>query len=172
MDLTFQLHAQYCSWQHRTWLSPPDVSTAERHFRFGPANSSFLELLVIAVCSSPVVYLDSFQPRELIVWEYLFCLFIQSMRFSQQESWHGLLFPPPRDRILSELFTMTRPSWVALCSMVTASLSYTSPFAMTRLRSMKAILKKKSDNLGVKLDYIREKSKCSLALLRGNFCYE
>ena len=72
-----------------------------------------------------------------------FCLFIQSTRFSQRESWHGLLFPPPRDHILSELFTMTRPSWVALCSMVTASSSYTSPFAMTRLWSMKSILKKK-----------------------------
>ena len=34
-------------------------------------------------------------------------------------SWHwsGLPFPPPVDHILSELSTMTHPSWVALHSM-------------------------------------------------------
>ena len=37
-------------------LSPPDISTAECRFHFGPASSIFLELLVIALCSSPVAY--------------------------------------------------------------------------------------------------------------------
>ena len=36
------------------------------------------------------------------------------MGFSQQEYWSGLLFPLPVDHILSELFIVTRPSWVAL----------------------------------------------------------
>ena len=46
-----------------------------------------------------------------------FCLFILFMGFSRQESWSGLPFPPPVDHILSELFTMTCPSWVALHGM-------------------------------------------------------
>ena len=37
-------------------LSPPDISTTEYHFHFGPASSFFLELLVTALCSSPVAY--------------------------------------------------------------------------------------------------------------------
>ena len=42
-----------------------------------------------------------------------FCLFILFMGFSRQEYWSGLLFPSPVDHILSDLSTMTRPSWVA-----------------------------------------------------------
>ena len=34
--------------------------------------------------------------------------------FSRQEYWSGLPFPSPVDHILSELSTMTHPSWVAL----------------------------------------------------------
>ena len=62
MDLTFQVPVQYYSLQHRTLLSPPDTSTMERHFHFGPIALFFLELLVIALCSSPVVLLDTFRP--------------------------------------------------------------------------------------------------------------
>ena len=39
------------------------------------------------------------------------------MRFSWQVYWGGLPFPPPVDHVLSELSTMSRPSWVALPSM-------------------------------------------------------
>ena len=35
------------------------------------------------------------------------------MRFSRQEYCSGLPFPSPVDHILSDLYTMTRPSWVA-----------------------------------------------------------
>ena len=42
-----------------------------------------------------------------------FCLFILFMGFSRQEYWSGLPFPSPVDYILSDLSTMTRPSWVA-----------------------------------------------------------
>ena len=41
------------------------------------------------------------------------CLFILFMGFSRQEYWNGLPFPSPVDHILSDLSTMTRPSWVA-----------------------------------------------------------
>ena len=46
-----------------------------------------------------------------------FCLFILLMGFSRQEYWSSLPFPSPVDHILSEFFTMTYPSWVALHSM-------------------------------------------------------
>ena len=42
-----------------------------------------------------------------------FCLVILFMRFSRQEYWSGLPFPSLVDHILSELSTMTRPSWIA-----------------------------------------------------------
>ena len=42
-----------------------------------------------------------------------FCLFILFMGFSRQEYWSGSPFPSPVDHILSDLSTMTRPSWVA-----------------------------------------------------------
>jgi len=46
-----------------------------------------------------------------------FCLFILLMAFSRQEYWSGLSFSSPVDYILSELSTMTHPSWVALHGM-------------------------------------------------------
>ena len=39
------------------------------------------------------------------------------MGFSRQEYWSGLPFPSPVDHVLSELSTMTCPSWVDLHSM-------------------------------------------------------
>jgi len=39
------------------------------------------------------------------------------MGFSSQEYWNGLPFTSPVDRVLSELSTMTCPSWVALHGM-------------------------------------------------------
>ena len=56
MDLTFQVPLQYCSLQHQTLFSPPDTSTTERRFRFGPAALFFLELLVIALYPSAIAY--------------------------------------------------------------------------------------------------------------------
>ena len=55
-------------------------------------------------------------------WEKCYCLgedlgqpdrCVLFMGFSRQEYWSGLPFPSPVDHILSDLFTMTRPSWVA-----------------------------------------------------------
>ena len=127
MNLTLRVPIQYCSLQHWTLLSPPDTTINEHHFCFcllsppdttinehhfcfGPATSYFLELFVIALCSSPVAY-----------WTHSnlgasssgisFCLFILPLGFSRQEYWNGLPFPPPTDYVLSELFTMTYLSW-------------------------------------------------------------
>ena len=43
--------------------------------------------------------------------------FIQLMRCSQQVYWGVLPFSPPVDHILSELSTMTQPSWLAVHGM-------------------------------------------------------
>ena len=45
-----------------------------------------------------------------------FCHFILFMGFSRQEYWSGLSVPSPVDHVLSELSTMTDPSWVVLHS--------------------------------------------------------
>ena len=105
------------SLQHQNLLSPPDTSTTEHHFCFGSAASFFLELLVIALCSSPVAYWTPSDLEGSSSGVKPFCLFILFMVFSWQEYWSGLLFPPPVDHVLSKVFTMTHPSWVALHGM-------------------------------------------------------
>ena len=110
MDLTFQVPMQYCSLQHRTFLLSPVTSTAGYHFCFGSIPSFFLELFLHW---SPVAY---WAPTDLESSSFSilsFCLFILFMGFSRQEYWSGLPFPSPVDHILSDLSTMTHPSWVA-----------------------------------------------------------
>ena len=53
MDLTFQVHMQYCSLQHRTLLLSPVPSTTRYCFCFGSIPSFFLELFLHW---SPVAY--------------------------------------------------------------------------------------------------------------------
>ena len=64
-----------------------------------------------------------------------FCLFILFMGFLWQEYWSGLPFPPPVDHVLSELSTMTRPSWVALHGMAHSFIELRKP-----LRHDKAVI--------------------------------
>ena len=111
MDLTFQVPMQYSSLQHWTLLSPPNTSTTEHLFHFGPTSSFFLELLVIVLCSSRVAYWPWGHSSSGII---SFCLFKLFMKFLQQEYWSVLLFPPPVGHVLSELFIMTGLSWVTL----------------------------------------------------------
>ena len=102
---------QYCSLQHRILLLSPVTSTAGYCFCFGSNLSFFLELFLHW---PPVAYwapTDLGSPSFSIL---SFCLFILFMGFSRQEYWSGLPLPYPVDHILSDLSTMTRPSWVAL----------------------------------------------------------
>ena len=62
------------------------------------------------------------------------------MGFSQQAYWSGLPFPPPEDHILSELFTMIHPSWMALNSMAHSFIELLKP-----LYHNKAIIKASFD---------------------------
>ena len=100
---------QYCSLQHRTLLLSPLTSTIVCCFCFGSVSAFFLELFLHW---SPVAY---WAPTNLSSSFSIlsFCLFILFMGFSRQEYGSGLPFPSPVDHILSDLSTMTCPSWVA-----------------------------------------------------------
>ena len=104
---------QYCSLWHQTLLSPPDISTTGCYFCFGPTSSFFLGISPLF----PSSILNTFQHGRLIfqcrIFAFSYCLW----GLSQQEYWSDLPFPPPVDHILSELFTMTCLSWVALHGM-------------------------------------------------------
>ena len=113
IDLTFQVPMQYCSLQHQTLLPSPVTPTTGCSFCFGSISSFFLELFLHR---SPVVY---WAPTSLGVHlsvSYLFAFSCCSWG-SQGEYWSSLPFPSPGDHVLSELSTMTRPSWVALPGM-------------------------------------------------------
>ena len=80
VDLTFQVPMKYCSLEHGILLSPPDTSTTECRFRFGPAASFILELL-IALHSSPVAYWTPSILGGSSFGVISFCLFILFMGF-------------------------------------------------------------------------------------------
>ena len=101
--------------------------------------SCFLLSGVVSIC--PLLFcsnmLDTFRPEGLIFYCHIFCLFMQFMGFSWLASWSGLPFCPPIDHVLSELSSVTRPSWWSNMAWLIASLNYASLFAMTRQGSMK-----------------------------------
>ena len=106
INLTFKVPMQYCSLQHRIWLSPPDTFTTEDHLYFHPAASFFMEQLVIVLQSSPVA---CWTPSNLggghgsSFGVIPLCLFILFMEFSWQEYWSGLPFPSTVDQVLLDL---------------------------------------------------------------------
>ena len=79
------------------------------------AASSFLELFVLFLGSYPVVYWTPSNLGGLSFGVISFCLFIQFIGFS----WKAYCFAIPSScgSHLSELSTMTHPSWEALYSM-------------------------------------------------------
>ena len=111
MDLTFQVPMQYCSLWHQTLLPTPVTSTTRCCFRFGSISSLFLAL---SPYWSPVAYWTPTNLGRSSLSVLSFCLFILFMGFSRQEYWSGLPLPSLVDPVLSELSSMTRPSWVAL----------------------------------------------------------
>ena len=114
MDLIFQVPMQYCSFQHQPLFPSPVTSTSGCCFRSGSISSFFLEFFLHSTqvaCWAPTDLGSS--PFSVLS----FCLFILFTGFSRQEYWSGLRFPFLVDHILSELFTMIYPSWVALHAM-------------------------------------------------------
>ena len=67
--------------------------------------------------SSPVAYWACTDLGSSSFSVISFCFIILFITFSKQEYWSGLPFPSPVDNILSEISTMTHPSWVALHGM-------------------------------------------------------
>ena len=110
MDLIFPVPMQYCSLQHWTLLPSPVTFTIGYCFCFGSISSFFQELFLHW---SLVAYWAPTDPRSSSFSVLSFYLFMLFMGFSRQEYWSGLPFPSPVDHILSDLSTMTRPSWVA-----------------------------------------------------------
>ena len=104
-------------------FSPPDTSTTESYFHFGPATSFFLEQSLLL--SSRI--LDTFRLGRLIFQCHIFLPFHTVHGVHGQEYWSGLLFSSPVDHVLSELFTMTHPPWVALQSMAHSSTELYKP---------------------------------------------
>ena len=113
MDLTFQIPMQYCSLQHQTLL-------LLRHIHNWVLFLLWLRLFILSGIISPLIsssILGTCWPGSSSFSILSFCLFILFMGFSKQEYWSGLPFPSLEDHVLSELSTMTCPSWVALHGM-------------------------------------------------------
>ena len=116
----------FSKWPSLVWLFQTPWTLAHQ----APLSSTFywtllklmsIELVMLSNHHIPVAYCT---PSDL--WRgqggsssdaLSFCLFILFMGFSRQEYWSGLPVPPAMDHVLSELFTMTRLSWMALHSM-------------------------------------------------------
>ena len=113
MDLTFQVPKQYCSLQHRNLLPSPVTSTTGYCFALAPSLHSFWSYF----STLPVAYWAPTNLRSSSFSVISFCLFMLFRGFSRQGYRSGLPFPSPVDHILSELFTMTRLSSLALRGM-------------------------------------------------------
>ena len=117
MDLTFQVHVQYCSLQHQTLLSPPDTSTDDLHFSFGLVASFCLEVLLSALCSSPGAYWTPSHLGGSSSSVISFCLFILLMGSHRKNTGvvcHSLL---QWTMICQRIVYCVHPFWVALHGM-------------------------------------------------------
>ena len=75
----------------------------------------WLHPFILSGVISPLIsssILGTYWPGEFLFQYPIILLFIMFMGFSRQEYWSGFPFPSPVDHILSDLSTMTCPSWV------------------------------------------------------------
>ena len=113
MDLTSQVPMQYCSLRHQT-------TSITSHIHSWVLFLLWLSLFILSGVISPLIFssiLGTYRRGSSFFSVLSFCLFILFMGFSRQEYRSGLPFPSPVDHVLSELSTMTHPSWVALRGM-------------------------------------------------------
>ena len=114
MYLTFQVPMQYCSLQHQTLLPSLVTSTA---------GCCFLLWLCLSIVPGIIFPLFShsimgtYQPGDFIFQCHIFLTFHTVHGVFKTRILKWFAFPSPVDHILSELSTMTCPSWVALHGM-------------------------------------------------------
>ena len=113
MDLMFQLPMQYCSLEHWTLFSLPDTFASDYCFCFGLA--SFSSGAVSQLFSSSI--LDTYQTVGFIFQCHIFLSFpiIHGVLKARMLKWFAILFSS--EPHFSELFIMTRLSWVTLYGM-------------------------------------------------------
>ena len=125
MDLTFQVLIQYCSLQRQTRLhNGASYPLWSSHCTLSGAGNDWPPLF----------------PRSMLGTFWLWCSssrvmffgLILFMGFSRQEYWSGLPFPPPVDCVLSELFTVTHLSWVALYSVADSFIELHKPLCYNK----------------------------------------
>ena len=129
MDLPFQILMQYYYLQHQTLLLPPDTSTAEFFSLFCPAASFFLELFVISLC---FYYIGHLPTWGLIFQHHIFLPFhtVHGVLQARTLEWVAISFSSGPDFVRTPPYdpcVLGGPAWLL------ASLSYTSPFTMTKL---------------------------------------
>ena len=114
MDLTFQVPVSHSSYSISLYF----------HYQLHPQLGIVLLWLHLLFLSQVISLffsnstLDTYCPLRSSSFSIIsFCLFILLKGFSRQEYWSGLPLPSPVDSILSELFTLTLPSWLALHGM-------------------------------------------------------
>ena len=93
----------------------------------------WLHLFILSGVISPLISSSNWALTDLGSSSFSvlsFCLFILFMGFSRQEYWSGLPFPSPVDHVLSELSTMTHPSWVALHGMAHSFIVLDKPWSI------------------------------------------
>ena len=133
MDLTFQVSMQYWSLQHRILLSSPDTSTTECHFRFGPV-AFFLGLLII-LHFPPVPY---WTPSNLGDSSFSVVFVLLYSLWGSHGKYTGVVFIPSSSgscfvrTLCYDLSILGRPTQHG-------SLSFASPFSMSRQWSTKGI---------------------------------
>ena len=114
MDIIFQASMQYCSLQHCIYLYH------QMYLKLGIISSLVRSLFILFGDISqffPSNILDTYWSAGSSFSVLSFWLFTLFTGFSRQECWRDLQIPSPVAHILSELSTMTFPSWVALHSM-------------------------------------------------------
>ena len=108
MDLTFQVPMQYCSLQHWILLLSPVISTTLFLLWLHPF---ILSGVISPLISSSI--LGTYWPGEFLFQHPIILHFhtVHGVLKARILKWFAI--PSPVDDILSNLSTMTRPSWVA-----------------------------------------------------------
>ena len=129
--ITLQVPVQYCSLQHQTWLSPPDTSATESVLLW-------LSCFVLSLLwPFPVAYWTSDLGVHLLVSVSFALSYCPWASCSNNTGGVCHSHSQRTTFCLNSSLWPVGTGWPCLAQL-TASLSYTSPFTMTRLWSTKA----------------------------------